>query len=199
MSSCPRQLCHSFIAAACFALLFSTHTAHGQSDPLRGGAFELGVLTGAGIHSAVNKLQDCIWFGVRVGHRFEPFKSVERVQTGFRTGFEGCYTDHDGGGRVDMIYVNVMLLNGFRINPNALLYWGVGGGEMLGDNTPGGGTVQPRPSLYTGPGITFAFSKYLLIDVSTFTVIFENFDLGRRPSKRTTFTIVPNVMVALQI
>lgn len=180
--------------------VFALGQSQAASDNmLPGGTFELGALTGAGIHAGANGLADCIWFGVRIGHRFEPFKSVEKFQAGFRTGIEGCYTDHDGGGRVDMIFVNVMFLNGYRLTGSSMIYWGVGGGELLGDNTPGGGSVQPRPSLYTGPGVTYALTRYLFVDVSVFTVVYENFDLGIEPSHRTTFSVAPNIMLAIQI
>ncbi|NND70195.1 MAG: hypothetical protein HKN43_01315 [Rhodothermales bacterium] len=193
-----RPILFIFLASVVLLGLTPVGDAVAQQDRLRGGAFEVGAIIGGGFHANANLLEDCIWFGARAGHRFEPFPD-SRFQMGFRTSFEGCYTNHSEFGRVDMIYVNITLLHGFKLNHNTLLYWSVGGGELLGDATPGGGTVQPRPTLITGPGLTRAVGKYLFMDVVVPVLIYENLKLGSDPSEKTSFAIAPNFTVGIQL
>ncbi len=60
---------------------------------IRGPAFEIGAVVGAGLWSSNVGLDHCPWFGLRIGHRFAPFSSKERLFLGFRAGWEGCFTE----------------------------------------------------------------------------------------------------------
>ncbi len=81
------------MASLGLVFLLTAGAVNAQDDKLPGGKFEVGAIVGGGFHASANQLSDCIWFGARVGHRFEPFGNT-KFQMGVRTSFEGCYTDH---------------------------------------------------------------------------------------------------------
>lgn len=172
-------------------------------DPLRGGAFEFGAVFGLAAFEGKSELESCFWTGLRAGHRFEPFAGNERLQLGFRAGWETCFTEHATEGRVDLIYINAAFNFGLRAGRSWLLYWDTGLGEMLGDSTVGdGGEVEPRLTIRFGPGATWALSRRFLLDFSVYGILWEAFKLGTDPGDPpggTTFGIMPNLMVAIQI
>ncbi len=190
-------------AAVAFAGHVSPVTA--QSDPdlsqrLRGGAFEAGATVGLATFGSKSRLESCRWNGARFGHRFEPVGGNERIQLGFRIGIEGCLTEHDEAGRVDLIHANGSVLFGFRASSSWMMYWTSGVGELLGDSTPGsGGEVEPRFAWHGGPGVIWAFSNRFLLDASLVGIVFGNFELGADPAEGGVFGFVPNLMIALQI
>jgi len=171
-----------------------------QDDPLRGSAFVLGGVMGGGFFQGKSDLDSCNWWGVRAGHRFAPFSGVERVQFGFRAGWEGCVTEQTGIGRVDLVYVNVTFTVGIRVARSWLVYWGTGAGMLLGDTTfEPDGEVKPRPSIHLGPGVMWALGKHLVLDLSVFGIVFEGFDFGSTTSNGSTLGVIPTFTVALQI
>lgn len=172
----------------------------GQDQPLRGPAFELGaVLGGAGFQNRTD-LASCTWFGGRAGHRFAPFAGAERFQLTFRAGWEACLTDHADIGRVDLVFISTTWLFGYRLTPRWMVYWGTGLGMLLGDSTPGDDNqVIPRFGVSVGPGVTRALTRHLFIDVSVFSILFEDFGFGQGTGRGTRIGFIPNVMVAIQI
>lgn len=175
-------------------------SARAQESPLRGGRFEVGLTTGAGSFQSKSGLESCRWQGLRIGHRFAPFPGNEKLRIGFRTGWEGCLTDHATEGRVDVIHVNAGLYLGLQPSSRWLVYWFTGVGELLGDSTPGpGDKVEPRFSIHLGPGVTWAFSDRFFLDGSVMGVVYEGFELGGPSAAGSTFGLVPNLMLGLQI
>ncbi|MFQ5690038.1 MAG: hypothetical protein ACE5HQ_07190 [Gemmatimonadota bacterium] len=173
---------------------------HGQEGPLRGGAFEFTPVLGFGSFQGKSRLDSCLWFGVRIGHRFTPFKGNERLQLGFRTGWEGCSSRHSEVGGVDLIHLNATVLFGFRLSRAALLYWGAGLGELLADTTVGeDNQVKGRFAGHTGPGVTWALGRHLLLDASVKGILFEDFDLGSAPAGGSTLGVVPSLILGVQI
>ena len=194
-----RRLCVVALAAL-GALASFPRGVQAQDDPLRGGRFEVGVTTGAGSFQSKSGLESCRWYGLRLGHRFAPFPGNEKLRVGLRTGWEGCLTNHETEGRVDVIHVNAGLYFGIQPSKPWLMYWFTGVGELLGDSTPGpGDKVEPRFSIHLGPGATWAFSDRFLLDASIMGVVFEGFELGGESAAGSTFGLVPNLMLALQI
>jgi hypothetical protein len=165
---------------------------------IRGPAFEIGAVVGAGLWSSNVGLDHCPWFGLRIGHRFAPFSSKERLFLGFRAGWEGCFTEErNTGGAVDMIYINLSLLYGIRIGKPLLLHWTVGMGMLLADASKAGGSVDPRLSGHMGPGATVVIGEHFLIDLTILAVIFGNLEFT--DSKTTAVGIVPTLMIGAQI
>lgn len=171
-----------------------------QDDPLRGGTFEFGAVVGSASFQSKSDLDGCTWAGIRIGHRFRPLAGVERVQFGFRVGFDGCRTRHDEAGKLDIIHLSLSWLVGVRVSRSWMVYWQTGVGELLGDMTPGPvNEVKARFSVHAGPGVTWALSRHLLLDLAVTDIIYEAFDLGLVPPKGSTFALVPTLMLALQI
>ena len=165
---------------------------------IRGPAFEIGAVVGGGLWSSNVGLDHCPWFGLRIGHRFAPFSSKERLFLGFRAGWEGCFTEKSNtGDAVDMIYINLSLLYGIRIGKPLLLHWTVGMGMLLADASKAGGSVDPRLSGHMGPGATVVIGEHFLIDLTILAVIFGNLEFT--DSKTTAVGIVPTLMIGAQI
>lgn len=174
--------------------------AQEQEGPLRGGRFEFGVLTGPGSFQAKSGIASCRWQGLRIGHRFAPFPGNEKLRVGFRTGWEGCLTNHETEGRVDLIHVNAGLYFGIQTGRRWLLYWFAGVGELLGDSTPGPrDDVEPRFAVHGGPGATWAFSDRFFLDVSIMGTLFEGYELSGPDGTGTTWGLIPNLMLGIQI
>ncbi|MFV1988695.1 MAG: hypothetical protein ACC682_15580 [Gemmatimonadota bacterium] len=170
------------------------------SRQLRGGTFEVGAVLGSAMFGSKSRLQSCRWNGARFGHRFDGIGGNERIQLGFRIGIEGCLTEHDEVGRVDLIHASGSILFGFRASSSWLVYWTSGVGELLGDSTPGSGDeVEPRFAWNGGPGVIWAFSNRFLLDASLMGLVFGNFALGTDPAEGSVFGFIPNLMIALQI
>ncbi len=175
-------------------------TTHAQEGPLRGGRFEFGVLAGPGSFQAKSGIDSCRWIGLRIGHRFAPFPGNEKLRVGFRTGWEGCRTAHETEGRLDLIHVNAGLYFGVQPAREWLLYWFTGVGELLGDSTPGpGDEVKPRFAVHGGPGATWAFSDRFFLDVSIMGTLFEGYELSGPEGTGTTWGLIPNLMLGIQI
>jgi len=105
--------------------------------PLRGRVFEIGPVLGGAAFSNKAGLEACRWAGLRIGHRFDRFSGVERLQLGFRAGWEGCFTDHEEIGRVDVIHLALTWILGARLSPSWQVYWGAGVGEGDADSAAG--------------------------------------------------------------
>ena len=169
-------------------------------DPLRGGTFVMGGVFGRAAFGSKSKLSSCSWWGAKAGHRFRPIPGNRRIRMGFRAGWEGCFSEHEEAGRVDLIYLSMTWLVGYRVARSWILYWGTGFGEFIGDTTTGTvNKVEPHFSGHIGPGLTWALGRHVLLDFTVNTLFFENFDLGNSPASGTTFLVVPKLMLALQI
>ena len=145
-------------------------------------------------------MDDCRWHGLRAGHRFDPFPGAERLQLEFRAGWEGCFTEHEEIGKVDLIHLHLTWLLGVTLSDHWRVYWGAGVGELLADSTPGADDqVLPRFSINLMPGVTWAPVKRWMIDVSLAGIIFENYDFGTDPVLGTTLAFFPSLYVAVQI
>jgi len=185
------------------ALAFPPLAAAQSADsgaPLRGGAFEIGPVTGVATFSDKARLDACRWQGLRVGHRFDPFPGLERLQAEFRAGWEGCFTTHEEVGSVDLIHLQLSWMLGLSLSRKWRVYWGAGVGELLADSTPGDDNqVLARFSVHLSPGVTWALSKRWLIDASLTGIVFENYDFGSNPVGGTTIGFLPSLFVAVQI
>lgn len=170
------------------------------NDGLRGGVFQMGPTFGLASFSDKVQMDSCRWAGVRFGHRFDPFRSAERLQVSFRAGIEGCLTEHHEIGRVDVIHGQITWLLGLRMSDQWRLYWGAGLGELLADSTPSDDNrVVPRFSLHLVPGLEWAPSKRFLFDFSLTGIIFQNWNLGTDPILGTSLGLAPSFFIAVQI
>ena len=171
-----------------------------QPDMLPGGSFEFGAVVGFASFASKSEFESCPWYSARAGHRFNRLAGNPRIQMGFRAGWETCITEHPDVGRVDLIHVNAAFLFGYRTGARSQIYWVTGLGEMLADNTPGTtGRVLTRFVVHGGPGGTLALSRHLVLDLSVYGILFEDYMFGDSPAGGTTLGIVPNLLVALQI
>ncbi|MDH3733280.1 MAG: hypothetical protein OEU54_07080 [Gemmatimonadota bacterium] len=177
-----------------------TDQAPFETTNLRGRLFEAGAVLGPASFGSKSRLASCRWNGVRFGHRFAPVSGSETIQLGFRLGIEGCITEHEEAGRVDLIHAHAGVLFGLRASGSVLFYWFSGVGELLGDSTPGpGDEVEPRFAWHGGPGVTWAFSRRFFLDASLMGIVFENYKLGTDPAEGSVFGFVPNLLFGLQI
>ena len=130
----PRQIRVLQILPLIFALIGgSADRVQGQAPttpardaPLRGGAFQMGPIVGYATFSEKARLDDCRWHGLRAGHRFDPFPGAERLQLEFRAGWEGCFTEHEEIGKVDLIHLHLTWLLGVTLSDHWRVYWGAG-------------------------------------------------------------------------
>jgi hypothetical protein len=193
-------LAAGLISGLTFAAELGAQEAGSDGSNLRGRTFEVGALVGPASFGSKSGLQSCRWNGARFGHRFDPISGNDRIQLGFRIGIEGCLTEHEEIGRVDLIHANGSILFGFRASDTWLIYWSSGVGELLGDSTPGDGDdVEPRFAWHGGPGATWAFSRRFMLDVSILGLMFQNYTFGTDPAEGSVFGFLPSLMLALQI
>lgn len=163
---------------AALSLFAALLVAGPAAAEVRGPAFEVGGIVGAGLWQPKVGVRPCAWYGGMMGHRFKPV--ADRVHMGIRATWEGCVgaLDTEARPRVDMILVAAHFNYGVRTFGWMYVYGTVGAGMLLSDRTPSGGSPDPRVTFIGGPGVTITAGKYLFFDVSARVMVFENFNFG---------------------
>lgn len=214
----PRETARRFcvvvaaiVAVSCVATSArAQQPAQAAGDPegalLRGGAFELGPVGGGAIWDPTLDLASCAWMGVRIGHRFGALAAAPRIELGFRTNLEGCFSHRpvaDATRRTDMVFPSFAVWTGWRASERLVAYWTTGMGLMIADTTPGAhgmGKVEPRIAGVFGPGASFALGRYWVADASVLIATFENFEnLQDNAPHRTVYVVIPALMLGVQL